>query len=326
MAPRRYDNIKDKWQTLRNTTGFRNAMLFLVFVGVATVFWFILALNDSAQDHFNVNIRIVNQPDSVTFISDVPERIHVSVSDKGTNLWRNGYLKHPFINIDFKEYSNDGVLRFSYNDLITSLRESFGGSASITSVSLDSLQLFYTTNPGKRVPIVVNCQVYPASGTTLEGSVKASPGSVYVYGSKAVLDTIHYVFTEPVTLRNINETTTLEVKIQKIKDARCLPSKVNLTVPIEPLVRKEAMITVDAVNVPKGEELLLFPSKVPVEYYVAMSRLNDDEDSNIHLIVNYDDIRYSKDGKLKIEKKNYPDRLKNLTLRTDSIEYAIVKD
>lgn len=311
---------------MRTTSGFKNATLFLVFVCVSAVFWFILALNDSAQDHFNVNLRIVNQPDSVTFISDVPEKIHVAVSDKGTNLWRNGYLKHPTINIDFKEYSSDGILRYSYNDLITSLKERFGSNALITSVSLDSLQLFYTTNPGKKVPILVNCQVYPASGSTLEGSVKASPGSVYVYGSKETLDTINYVSTEPVTLRNISETTDLEVKIKRIRGARAMPSKVNLTVNIEPLVRKQAMVTVTPINVPEKEELLLFPSKVPVEYYVAMSLLNNDEDDNIELVVNYDDIPYSTDGKLRVETHKFPDRLKNLSVKTDSIEYAIVKD
>lgn len=301
-------------------------MLFLVFVGVSAVFWFILALNDSAQDHFNVNLRIVNAPDSVTFISDVPEKIHVAVSDKGTNLWRNGYLKHPTINIDFKEYSSDGILRYSYNDLISSLRDSFGGSALITSVSLDSLQLFYTTNPGKKVPILVDCHVYPSSGHILEESVKASPGSVFVYGSKEVLDTINYVSTESVTLRDVYETTDLEVKIRKIKGARAIPSKVMLTVPIEPLVMKQAMVSVEAINVPEGEEMLLFPSKVPVEYYVAMSKLNDDEDNNISLVVNYDDIAKSKDGKLHVETQKFPERLKNLKLKTDSIEYAIIKD
>lgn len=301
-------------------------MLFLVFVCVAAVFWLILALNDSAQDHFNVNVKITNTPDSVTFISEVPEKIHVAVSDKGTTLWRNGYLKHPAINIDFKEYSNDGVLRYSYNDLISSLRECFGGNAQITSLSLDSLQLFYTTNKGKKVPVLINCNVYPASGTTLEGYISASPGSVYVFGTKEVLDTIKYVRTENVTLRDVSETTELEVKIQKMKGARAVPSTVSLSVPIEPLVRKEAMVTIETINVPEGEELLLFPSKVPVEYYVAMSRLNDDEDNNIHLVADYSDSRITSNGKLHINVMKYPERLKNLTLRNDSVEYAIIKD
>lgn len=301
-------------------------MLFFVFVCVSALFWFIMALNESAQDYFNVNLRIINRPDSVTFISDVPERIHVAVSDKGTNLWRNGYLKHPAVNIDFKEYSSDGVLKYSYNDLIASLRDNFGGSAIITSVSLDSLQLYYTTNPGKKVPVIVNCHIYPASGSTIEGEIRTSPRNVFVYGKKEVLDTIHFVKTEPITLRDISETTRLEVKIQREKDVRALPSKVELIVPIEPLVRKEAMVTVDPINVPPGEELLLFPSKVPVDYYVAMSRLNDDENDNIKLEVNFDDISGTKEGKLHVHISKFPDRLKNLRLRSDSVEFAIIKD
>lgn len=301
-------------------------MLFLVFVCVSAVFWLILALNDSAQNHFNVSLRINNKPDSVTFISDVPEKIHVSVSDKGTNLWRNGYLKHPVVNIDFKEYSSDGVLRYSYNDLISSLREQFGNGASISSLSLDSLLLYYTTNPGKKVPVVVNCQVYPAAGSILEGNIIAEPANVLVYGNKELLDSVLFVNTENVTLRNLSETTSMEVKIKRLKDARVIPSKVTVTVPIEPLVKKQDMVTVDAINVPQGEELLLFPSKIPVEYYVAMSRIGNNEDNNIHLIVDYNDLLEKKENKLKVQVEGFPERIKNLQLNADSIEYAIVKD
>lgn len=295
-------------------------------MSVSAVFWFILALNDSAQDHFNVSLKINNKPDSVTFISEVPEKIHVSISDKGTNLWRNGYLKHPTITIDFKEYSSDGYLKYSYNDLLSSLRDQFGGGATINSISLDSLQLAYTTNKGKKVPILVNCQVFPSAGSILEGNVSASPGSVLIYGDKNVLDSVHYISTEPVTLRNISETTEIEVKLQKLKNTRAIPSKALLTIPIEPLVRKQEMVTVDALNVPDGDELLLFPSKVPVEYYVAMSKINDIEDNNIKLVVDFNEISQNNNGKLKVYMQSFPDRLKNLKLKTDSIEYAIVKD
>lgn len=322
----RHERLKERWKNLKDTSGFKNSMLFLVFVAVSTLFWLILALNDSAQDHFNVRVNVTNMPDSVTFISDFPDKIHVTVSDKGTSLWRNGYLKSPAINIDFKEYASDGILSYSYSDLVSALKDTFGGSAQITSMSMDSIQLVYTTNPGKRVPVIIDCKVYPASGTTIEGNIKSSPASVYVYGPKIVTDTIHSVDTEIVTLRDINETTTLDAKIKKIKGVRIYPSSVSLTVPIEPLVRKEALVTVDATNVPKGEEMLIFPSRVPVEYYVAMSRLNDDENGNIILEVDYDEINVSKNGKLSVKAKSYPDRLKNLRLQSDSVEYAIIHE
>lgn len=316
-----------RWKRLRSSSGFRNAMLFLVFLAMSTVFWLMMALNDSAQQNFNVRIQVVNLPDSVTFISDVPAKMHVTVRDKGTNLWRNGFLKNPTLTINFKEYAQDGLLRFTTADMQSSLKTAFGTTAIITSSSLDSLRLYYTTNPGKKVPIVVDAKVYPALGFTLEGSVKASPSNVYVYGEKSVLDTIRMVKTDFVELRDLTETTESQIKLRKIKGARVLPSSVSLTVPIEPLVRKEAMITITPVNVPDDETLLLFPSKVPVEYYVAMSRLGDNDDNAIELTADYNDILNSlSSSKLHVEVKKYPDRLKNLTLKSDSVEYAVVKD
>ena len=230
------------------------------------------------------------------------------------------------MNINFKEYADAGELRYSKNDIITSLKSIFGPSAQIVSISLDSLYLEYTSNKGKRVPVVVDADVSAASGSIIEGFTKASPSNVLVYGDQKVLDTIHKVRTERLILSDLSENTTVEVHLRKISDARILPSKVNVTVPVEPLVKKKASITITPVNVPHGESLLLFPSKVPVEYYVAMSRLNDDDDPEIELEVDFKAIPPSHNGKLHVRVARYPDRLKNLSLINDSVEFTIVKN
>ncbi len=50
--------------------GFHNALVFLIFVVIATVFWIVITLNDSVTDTFRVKFRVDNVPDSVTFITD----------------------------------------------------------------------------------------------------------------------------------------------------------------------------------------------------------------------------------------------------------------
>ncbi len=321
----RLESANEKWKRLKHTSAFHDLVLFLVFVAISTFFWIILALNDNAQGSYNVKVAINNCPDSVTFISDIPEKLHVTVRDKGTSIWRNHY-RHPTMNINFKEYADAGELRYSQNDIITSLKSIFGPSAQIVSISLDSLYLEYTSNKGKRVPVVVDADVSAASGSIIEGFTKASPSNVLVYGDQKVLDTIHKVRTERLILSDLSENTTVEVHLRKISDARILPSKVNVTVPVEPLVKKKASITITPVNVPHGESLLLFPSKVPVEYYVAMSRLNDDDDPEIELEVDFKAIPPSHNGKLHVRVARYPDRLKNLSLINDSVEFTIVKN
>ena len=321
----RLESANEKWKRLKHTSAFHDLVLFLVFVAISTFFWIILALNDNAQGSYNVKVAINNCPDSVTFISDIPEKLHVTVRDKGTSIWRNHY-RHPTMNINFKEYADAGELRYSKNDIITSLKSIFGPSAQIVSISLDSLHLEYTSNKGKRVPVVVDADVSAASGSIIEGFTKASPSNVLVYGDQKVLDTIHKVRTERLILSDLSENTTVELHLRKISDARILPSKVNVTVPVEPLVKKKASITITPVNVPHGESLLLFPSKVPVEYYVAMSRLNDDDDPEIELEVDFKAIPPSHNGKLHVRVARYPDRLKNLSLINDSVEFTIVKN
>lgn len=318
------ENIK--WKEIKSSSGFHNAILFLIFVAVSAVFWFILALNDSAQDNFNIKINITNLPDSVTFISDIPDRIHASVRDKGTSLWRNGVLKKPAINIDFKEFSSDGVLRFTQSDMNAALKGIFGPDAQINDVSIDSLKLEYTVNPGKSVPVEVLSRILPALGSTMENPPRAYPSSVMIYGDLRKLDTIQSVVTDFIELRDISESKKTKIDLKKIPGVRIIPNQVEIDVEIEPLVKKETLITVTTVNVPEGEDLLLFPSKVPVAYYVAMSRLNDNDDPNIELEVDYNQLDSVKSGKLHVELIKYPDRLKNLTLVSDSVEYAIVKN
>lgn len=320
------EEARAKWKRLKSTSSFHNAVVFLIFVAISALFWLILALNDSAQNNFNVKVQITNVPDSVTFISDIPEKIHVNVRDKGTNLWRSGFLRHPSMQIDFKDYSSGGLLRFSREDIMAALKSTFGATAQISSVSIDSLRLEYTTNRGKRVPVVVYSRIYPASGSIMEGEVKAMPSSVYVYGDKAVTDTIHKVTTALVSMRDVSETTTQEIALQKINNVRIIPSVVKVTVPIEPLVKKQSMVTVTPVNVPNGESLLLFPSKVPVEYYVAMSRLGDDDDASIEIQVDYNDIHRTDGDRLPVMVVSYPERFCNLSLKDDGVEYTIVKE
>ena len=199
---RRVEELLIKWRRLRETRTFHDTLVFLIFVAASTLFWFILALNDSAQDSFSVRVSITNVPDSVTFISDIPDRFHVGLRDKGTVLWRNHY-RHPVLSINFKDYAEKGELRFTKADLMTSLKTIFGSSSTITSVSLDSLRLDYTTNKGKKVPVVIESNIMAASGSVIEGHLKVSPASVLVYGDPPVLDTITHVNTEVLALKDI---------------------------------------------------------------------------------------------------------------------------
>ena len=103
--------MRDWLSRIVKSGGFHNALVFLIFVVIATVFWIVITLNDSVTDTFRVKFRVDNVPDSVTFITDPPHEIHVTLRDKGTNILRSGVMRDPTVNVNFRDYAHSGVFR-----------------------------------------------------------------------------------------------------------------------------------------------------------------------------------------------------------------------
>ena len=320
----RLDSFKDKWRGIKDSAGFHNFLLYLAFVAVASLFWLILSLNDSVTRTLDIRIKIDNVPDTVIFINDPPAVLHVTLRDKGTNIIRNGVVKRPQILINFRDFSDRGLFRFTPTDLSAALKSSLGGSAQILTQSLDSLSLVYTSNKGRRVPISVCADLKTAPGSVLVDAPEPKERTVMVYSTSNVIDTITKIYTEKISMRNLSETTELTVKLQPIAQTKIIPSTVKVKIPVEPLVKKESIVTVNADNVPEGESLLLFPMRIQVTYYVPMSLFNSDL-VPIDVSVDYADLKRTASDRIPVRIKSKEDYVESPILGADSVEYTLVR-
>lgn len=318
-------DAKGRWKRLKATSGFHSAAIFLACVLTAALFWYILALNDNMQDGFFVKININDVPKNVTFISDVPDKVYVTIRDKGTSLMRHGHLKDPSIDIDFRRYAANGVLRYRRADMMAALRNTFGTNATVSSISIDSIRLDYTTNPGKRIPVVIDGDVGAASGFVIAGRLISDPVSVVAYSTSENLDTLHKAHTVHFERLGLSESTKMEVRIRPMAGIRTIPDEVQVRIPVETLVHKVVSVSVEPVNVPAGKGLLLFPSKVNVGFYVPMNRFNEDE-TDIEVYVDYEDIERLRTKRIPVRIAKHPESLVNVSVVNDSVEYTIVKD
>ncbi|MDE6256578.1 MAG: hypothetical protein K2M39_10335 [Muribaculaceae bacterium] len=310
---------------MKASKGFHSTVVFLCFVVVSTVFWFILAMNDSVTKTFDVSLKIVNVPDSVTFINDPPDNIHVTLRDKGTNLLRAGVVNHPTIYINFRDFASKTFFRFSKSDLDAALKATFGSSAQIGSVSIDSLALRYTTGKGHRVPIVVRADVSASAGNVIAGLPEPLERVVSVYSVSDNIDTLSRVYTEPIVKRNLSETTEIEIPLVPMAGVKMVPSKIKVKITVDPLVKKDAVATVKPVNVPAGMSLLLFPAVVQVSYYVPMSHFND-EDVPVRVTVNYDDIERTPVSRIPLSISATEPYVASPHLSQSDVEYTLVRE
>ena len=317
-------DIRPFVRRLRNSRGFHNTIVFLGFVVIAAIFWIVMAMNDSAQGDFLMRVQVENVPDSVTFIQEPPQTIHVAVRDRGTSLFRAGGFREPELKLNFRDFAQNGYFRLTPSDLDASIKAVFGKSASILSVSVDSLRLAFTTSKGKMVPVVVNAQIEAAPGNIVVGTAELQPSRVRIYGPQSILDTVNRVFAERVVMNNLKESGMTTTDIIQIPGTRTIPARVTVSAKAEPLVRKETEVPIKAINVPDGISLMLFPARAKVSYYVPMSRFSD-EVTDISVIVDYNSVSTSRSLKLPIYIGNVPSVLQNPDLNVDSVEYSVVR-
>lgn len=314
--------MRGLYRRLRDSGKTKDFLVFLVFVGIAAVFWYILALNDEAQNSYEVSLRVSDVPDSVTFITEPPARLHVTVRDRGVNFFRYRFSGVPVLDLNFREYADGGRLRLSHASLQAVVRKIFGSTAVVSSISPDSLSILYTDLPGHRVPLELLYDVSVAPGMVL-GTPKVSVSAVDVF-SQSRSDTLRKIYTDKVVLRNLDRNTTVDVPVSSVPGKRVVPSQVSVTFVVEQLVKKESEVPVEVDNIPLGHDILFFPSKVRVSYYVPMSRYADPQ-VPVRVMASFSEAFNASTDKVAIRIVSKAPYLSNVELLQDSVEYTVVK-
>lgn len=310
----------DIMAALRSQRG-HNVLVFLTFLAIATVLWLVLALNDEDQRDVRLPVRITNVPDTVTIISKVPDNIGVSLRTRGSQLLKLTLGRIPTAQIDFRAFRTGDVIRLTDADLKAIARASLDG-ASIIVVSPDSLNLAYTTDPGRPVPVTVDAVVTPGPRATITGKPHMSVDSVMLF-TLSRADNVASVATEPVRITSLNETVTRRLRVIAPPGTRVVPDSIDVTFEVEPLIFKTRKVAVEPINVPLGHKLITFPAQVEVSYMVPVSVYKSSE-PRLRVVADYRNIdRSAHSRNMRIRLVDVSPAFSNVQLASDSVEYII---
>lgn len=312
-------------EQLRSTTG-RNILTFLVFLVISTIFWFLMALNDEVQHDYQVPLRLEEFPEGMTVISGNVPTVNVTVKDKGSALAKFSFGADPVLKLRYGDFSQpaDNSLLLTEAQLNSSLRGIFGNSASIVATRPDSLFLIYTTNPGIPVKVVLDAEVSPLPQYELFGPPRLSQDSVLLYSNLKERSKIRQLSTAPVSLSQLSDTTTVEVRIDVPEGMRAIPATVKVTFPVEPLVSKSRQLKIEAINVPSGSRLIPFPAAMEVSYLLPKS-LYSQANTPLRAVVDYKDISSGKKT-IPVEIIGAPSYYKSVRSQIKEVEFLIERD
>lgn len=304
---------------LRSSRG-KDVLTYLMFVAVAFVFWLLMSLDTEVQRDFEVPLEVTEVPDSVTLIGQLPPSLAVSVKGKDSQLLRFMWGKMSPVKFKWADNVNDGSLLLSGTRFDSRLRDYFGTGVEIVSCRPDSIRIPYTTLPGVKVKLLVQADIHPNLQYIVSGTPYADVDSVTLYSVNGIPHSLRMVSTEPIVKSDLKDTTRYEVKVKPIAGVRIIPDKVTVTVPVEPLIARKRMATIEPQGVPEGKNLVTFPSKVEVSYLVPMSAYNDEYP--LKAFVEYNDVK-KPGNKIPVTLSMLPSIYHSVSFSPESVEYII---
>lgn len=301
----------------------RNSLVFLIFLAISICFWFMQSLKETSTIMQDYQLKIVGVPKSVIFTSDVPRNIKVNISGKGYNLisYLSKYEDHV-LTINYEDMDKNLGKLSADNSLIKRvLSKQLGNSLKLISTSPSQLDIYYTKGRPKSVPIKFVGNVKSGLQYVLCG-IQLLTDSAQVYAPASLHDSLWYVSTEPLNLKDVEDTTVVRVALQKIEGAKIIPDSVDVKVCVDLFTEKTISVPIYSVNCPRNTVLRTFPRKADLTFRISANMYNQVDESDFILTVDFSKINQD-DTKCKVELTDKPEGVSRVRFKPEQVEFVI---
>ncbi|MCD7710386.1 MAG: YbbR-like domain-containing protein [Porphyromonadaceae bacterium] len=293
-------------------------------MALSFLFWIILAFGEEMNIAYRIPIKYTNFPDNTIITYDLPTSLTAHLRDEGTVLMNYSLDGLPALEIDFRQYANSSdAFILTAEEIKEKIKKNLRNTTILTSISIDSLAVYYTQSSGKKVRLRITGTALTIPQCIISGEIRSDIDSVQVYAPEYLLNTISYIETDSFLIKDLNRTVTKTVPLRRISGVKTIPQEVKLTIPVEELTSKTISIPISVDNLPRNVSLYTFPAMTKVECLVPTSQFSLISTEDIGISVDYNDIRTSTNDKLALKIDRLPSSVQYITLSPDSVEYIL---
>lgn len=300
-------------------------LIFLFFLLLSGAFWLMMALNETYEEELKVPVRLVGMPRNAVMTDEPADTVKVTVRDKGFTLvtYKYGHWFRP-LTFKFATYANEdqGHGAIPAADIIKQVQSQLYGSSKLLSVKPEKLDFYFTYGASKKIPIRFRGKISTSKSYYL-AHTEFSPMMVTAYANKKVLDELKYVEIEPFNYRNLQDTIHQNVRLQKIRGVKLVPSTVRLSVYPDVLTEESIEVPVSAVNMPAGMVLRTFPSRVTVRFTIGASQFRMIRPEQFNVVVDYQALAENPSDKCTLQLRSVPSSVSKAKLELDKVDYLL---
>ena len=302
----------------------KDVLSFLLFLVLASGFWFVNALDKERETEISIPLRFVSLPKNIAIINDYPANITIKVKDKGINLFT--YTRPKFNSISFdlgRVFYEKGEITISSDQIRAKLARILLPSTSILEIKPNALSFHYESLDTKVLSVEFDADIELAHQYILSDEIQISPATITVFGPKSVLDKMTTIKTESVELAKLSDTTHLNCKLLPVKSVKFANEEVKVSIFVEMFTEKKMQLPVTVINCPENKIIRTFPAFVNVSFNVGMSHFNSVKQDDLMVLLDYNEIAKNNNLKQRLRIENNTSFISNLKAVPQEVEYII---
>ena len=305
-----------------STFPWKNAIIFLVFVILAFIFWLMLFFQkENVEGTYRIPLKYTNIPENVVFDNPLPEYIDVSITDNGSSIFFLDVTKKDSLDVDVSEITDGGNYLLQGEQLRQLLSTKFATTTRIRGYYPMTISLATSELESKELLVTLDGEITTSRANLVADSITFIPESVMAYGSAESLKELNSANTEYTVFRNINATSQLSVRINAVEGVKFSPTEVDIYIPIVEYTEHSFDIPIRASNMPRNLAVKFFPSRATVSFSVTLEDYRNIAPEDFAIELDYREFHENSNGRVELELTESPSTIVDPKITPSSVEF-----
>lgn len=275
----------------------RDFWIRVLFIAIASFFWLLLKLSKSGYVS-TVDYPVVyeNIPANKILIDAPTKHITLRVTSYGFRLLGYELRQENPLPLDVKRsvrrlYRDRNIYYWLPNLYREELQAQLDGQTTLLRLEPDTVFIVMSDKVRKKVPVVSRVKTSFTKGYSAYDGADVLPAEVTVAGPMLYIDTLTKVFTEEIEIKDIKKDQARDVKVIASNPMLSVtPAIVTYKLAVDQFTEKKILADVTMINVPKGEKVSIFPSKVELFFKVALRDYEQLTPETVNVICDFDQL------------------------------------
>lgn len=307
----------------------RNVITYVICIVIATVMWFLNALNKDYTAEISYPVKYTNFPKGKFLVSELPQDFILEVRANGFALL--GYkISTSFLPITFNvnAYSNhmlekSDILEYTLNtlEIKDKISSQLNSEIKLLNIFPETIDFRFSKQASKTVAIAPLVRYTLRKQYILRNTISTEPDSILVSGPEANIDTLRCAYTQPIILKELDHDISRNVTLSELPGINYEQEVVKVSIQVERFTEAKRTIPISVENLPDSLNIRLFPNHISLTYNVGLSKYDQLLDTDFTFVVDYNQCSTS--SLLTVKARKIPPFIENLAFFPQKVEYIL---